>query len=339
MSAMQNRYRYIDLARGIAILSVVLGHAYSPNGGQVVIPLVYSFHMPFFFLISGALLGSKAAYGKKLSFHLKSKAKSLLLPYVFWGLMCQTVYFVLGMIGGDSLSEQLQLRLHEITTLTNGAMWFLLTMFLAQLLFLFMIRKPYIHIPYCIALMVGAVFIPSLPTILGTDILRAFVGCFFMAIGFYGYTLFFKKVPLPILLLLSVVNVVLIFRNNTVSIASLAFGNPFLYIINGCLGSWLLVQYCMHLAELPKAQAILKLVTVWGKYSIVILCLHLLAIECVRLADHILFHSILPKLSHAEGPVLTVIVMLLLSLSMPLLLRFFSWSWGLKKPSEPLFHS
>jgi len=342
MESNRSRYAFLDLARGIAILCVVLGHAYSPGGGQIVVPLIYSFHMPFFFLISGVLLGKKSDNKKSLSLSIVSKFKTLLLPYVFWGLFCQLFNFALAMIGGASFKEQLALRLHEITTLTNGAMWFLITMFFAQILFWFavtVLKKPYVYIPFAIALLLIAIFVPSLPTVLGTDVLRSCVGCFFMIIGFCARELFFKKVKLPYLLLLSVVNVCLIFLNGTISIAALSFGNPVLCIVNGCLGSWLLVQYCMHLCDIDKMSTVLKSVTVWGKYSVVILCLHFLVIECVRTADHILFRSVLPTLSHAEGPIMTVIVMLLFSIAMPLLLHVFSWSWGLKRPEKSIYRS
>ena len=151
--------------------------------------------------------------------------------------------------------------------------------------------------------------------------------------------LFFKKVPYLILLPLSVLNIILIFLNGTISIASLSFGNPLLCIVNGCLGSWLLVQYCMHICDLLKKQTFITPILIWGEYSIVILCLHFLAIECIRLVDHKLFHSFLPTLSYAEGPVLTVIVMLCFSLTMPLLVHLFYWSWGLKRPLSPLYRS
>ena len=41
----------IDVARGIAIILMVIGHCYS--NGNIMLQWIYSFHMPFFFLISG----------------------------------------------------------------------------------------------------------------------------------------------------------------------------------------------------------------------------------------------------------------------------------------------
>ena len=49
---MKNRIDYIDAARGIAMLLVILGHCCSSNTG-VVNRTVLSFHMPLFFFLSG----------------------------------------------------------------------------------------------------------------------------------------------------------------------------------------------------------------------------------------------------------------------------------------------
>ena len=78
-----NRLAYIDIARGIGIILVVAGHVISSMGSgryTLLYNLIYSMHMPFFFLLCG------------LTFHItptffsffKKKAKSLLLPtYLF----------------------------------------------------------------------------------------------------------------------------------------------------------------------------------------------------------------------------------------------------------------
>ena len=49
---MVKRVDYLDYAKGIAIILVVLGHIFS--GGNIK-TYIYSFHMPLFFIISGYL--------------------------------------------------------------------------------------------------------------------------------------------------------------------------------------------------------------------------------------------------------------------------------------------
>ena len=59
-----SRAEWIDACRGAGILIVVLGHCNPPFN-----KLIYSFHMPLFFILSGYLYKNKKdvfLYGKRL---------------------------------------------------------------------------------------------------------------------------------------------------------------------------------------------------------------------------------------------------------------------------------
>ncbi len=73
------RIDYFDIAKGIAILAVVLGHM----GWSAVNPFIYSFHMPLFFMISGYFISEKTQ-GWAL---IRRKARQLLLPYYMVALL------------------------------------------------------------------------------------------------------------------------------------------------------------------------------------------------------------------------------------------------------------
>lgn len=68
------RIGWIDTARGLTMLCVILGHM---DVGKLRY-IIHSFHMPIFFVISGLFLRVQAP--KRL---VEKKAKSLLYPYVF----------------------------------------------------------------------------------------------------------------------------------------------------------------------------------------------------------------------------------------------------------------
>jgi len=76
---MSKRIEYIDIARGIGILLVVLGHNdfgyISPFGYKVI----YSFHMPLFFFLSGYFLNASIPFFE----FFKKRFNSLLKPYLF----------------------------------------------------------------------------------------------------------------------------------------------------------------------------------------------------------------------------------------------------------------
>ena len=73
---MKSRVKYIDAMRGLAILTVVIGHLVQRNiGGGTSHPLfdlIYSFHMPLFFFICGC--AQWLSYSKFASFSLKVTA-------------------------------------------------------------------------------------------------------------------------------------------------------------------------------------------------------------------------------------------------------------------------
>ena len=84
---MSKRIEYIDIARGIGILLVVLGH----NDFALVSPfaykVIYSFHMPLFFFLSGYFINPSVGFWE----FIKKRFNSLLKPYLFTIFM---IYFV-----------------------------------------------------------------------------------------------------------------------------------------------------------------------------------------------------------------------------------------------------
>ena len=95
----QKRIGYLDAAKGIAIICIVIGHSYSyhvGNGG-FLIPYLYSFHVPIFFVISGIL------YARRNQVHISilKKVKELILPYFFWGTAYQICLGLLAVMGGE----------------------------------------------------------------------------------------------------------------------------------------------------------------------------------------------------------------------------------------------
>lgn len=76
---MSKRIEYIDIARGIGILLVVMGHndfaLVSPFAYQVI----YSFHMPLFFFLSGYFINTTIGFWD----FFKKRFNSLLKPFLF----------------------------------------------------------------------------------------------------------------------------------------------------------------------------------------------------------------------------------------------------------------
>lgn len=68
----------IDTARGIAIILMVIGHAAAP---EWLNKLIFGFHMPLFFLLSGYLFNREKWLSLGFSSFAKKRAKDYLVPY------------------------------------------------------------------------------------------------------------------------------------------------------------------------------------------------------------------------------------------------------------------
>ena len=95
MNSQERRSATVDIAKGIAILLVVYGHSLRGMVYANLLPdsswliptnyLVYTFHMPVFFLLSGLFFRSSAKKGA--SSFWTGRFKSIVYPYFLWSLI------------------------------------------------------------------------------------------------------------------------------------------------------------------------------------------------------------------------------------------------------------
>lgn len=145
------RIRYFDIAKGITILCVIAGHF----GVKSINQVVFSFHMPLFFIISGYFLKTD----NDLKGFVSRKAKQLLFPYVLTVCsvsvgavlyrLCDTHnadgilelalnWIKAGIYGAGSTGSGLPESIWSI-----GAIWFLLALFFATIEVRFFAEKKY----------------------------------------------------------------------------------------------------------------------------------------------------------------------------------------------------
>lgn len=84
MMEKNNRIKWIDVLKAIAIILVVLGHIYNNN---FVYRFLYSFHLPVFMFVSGWLYKKQKIYE-----NIKKKATTILIPYFIFGIL-EIIYF------------------------------------------------------------------------------------------------------------------------------------------------------------------------------------------------------------------------------------------------------
>jgi len=86
-----NTINWVNQAKGIGILLVVIGHMTIPLELSI---LIFSFHMPLFFFLSGYLFNEKK-YGYDLKTIIVSKFSSLIWPFItftFLAILLKTIY-------------------------------------------------------------------------------------------------------------------------------------------------------------------------------------------------------------------------------------------------------
>ena len=112
----QNRNQWIDIAKGITIILMVLGHTSIPKFAS---NFIWSFHMPLFFIASGWCTNwSRDSIGKFIT----NKAHSLLLPFVLYSSI---VIIANQSIGGGNLKGFLCMGWE------GYALWFIPVLFFA----------------------------------------------------------------------------------------------------------------------------------------------------------------------------------------------------------------
>lgn len=132
-----NRIGYIDSAKAIAIILVIIGHCHWLGCVPYLRQLIYSFHMPLFFLISGFFIKNVG-----LVEGLKKYSKAYLWPYLVIGILIILIGIANSLYHEENFYKLIPLNLIKIIFGSNyessvlfggipriGPSWFLLALF------------------------------------------------------------------------------------------------------------------------------------------------------------------------------------------------------------------
>ena len=288
-------YKWIDVAKGIGILCVVAGHAITflnhENTTFIVSTirnLIYSFHMPLFFFLSGFLLNYSPG---PLQF-IRKKIKRLVIPYFFTYIVTSVFLFIsyilikipdsfsgfhyfLGMLYGTLLQFRIQTGTDVFSPL-----WFLPALFCALLISYALLRifdkDPILgFLTIIVTICVGCVLgMSNIHLPWGFDI--AMVAQLFVIPGIYlkksGYTEI-KNLNVCSMAVLSLGFIVAFYFNRIPSMGVGDYFNPFLFWVAAVCA---IIGICYLSYYLALASPIGELLSFFGKNSLVILCFHTL---------------------------------------------------------------
>lgn len=258
MKKMQ-RMTYLDCAKGVAIILVVLGHI--DMGNNPLNNWIYSFHMPLFFVLSGMLMAYKNnCLSTGLWVNVKKRSVQLLYPYFTFSLIT-LIWLVVDQLkrGHADANFIIQVIIDTLSLDGYGAIWFLPALLMAEIFFLMIFRghKGSILLVGCLVLLTSVsgmylqVAIPLERDLLTTYLERFYnmfnrslIGTVFI---WFGYSLFGKlekaatganKPGLIILgIVMFVANFFLAQSNPSVDLHYSVLNNPVLYYVCALLGT------------------------------------------------------------------------------------------------------
>lgn len=138
MEKSSKRIEWVDIAKGIAIILMVIGHEIPT--GQIGYRLIFSFHMPLFFILSGFTSGAITSNKKFLIKLKKSFKKVWLLAVLVVFIYCLECFLFQPAFNLQTLGKQFILGVFwgcnkiPITNVT-GTMWFMFAFFWSKLLY------------------------------------------------------------------------------------------------------------------------------------------------------------------------------------------------------------
>ncbi len=313
----QKRIKWIDIARGIAIIAVIVGHSLGKYFPGKFANFIFAFHMPIFFILSGYLYHYQSK--RKL---LKKTFLNLLVPYI------ATVTIELGLlivyrvsklsIIAPSQTTSIKLFLISIIyaaggkvylpfinkwLLPVGALWFLVAMFIATQLFNLIMslsfRKYDFFFKAFIIFVLATIGVESAKYIfLPFSIQPALLSLVFLWLGYvtkkYQLISKFTLIPTIVCFILWVIDAqfnFFVFEN--VNSTYMLLG-----IIMGYLSSMVVIKCSILVDKLANKQQNLKqirwikqVLVFWGANSLLILCFHLIDLNSVQIWPRIVFNS------------------------------------------------
>lgn len=297
MSMAQKRINWIDWSKTLCMFLVVLGHCHIQESQLVITRVIYSFHIPLFFFLSGLLCSKSISLSS-----LKKDLRFLILPYF--------VYGILTILTSSCLSRNFEFgkqwsQFQELCMGYDpgiGAIWFLPALFICKQLYFFckwMISK---------SKLLGCILVFSTPfpayfiTHYGINLPlfsdSSLFGLPFLLLGSFSLSMmervksvgfFFLSVPI---IMLFAINILLAINNGSVSLVTCTYGNSFIaYYFCALTGITTIVGVSLLLEKFQ-----LRFVTITSYGTIVTLGIHGIILLILQYYIPILFGYYTPTI-------------------------------------------
>jgi len=280
---MNERIEYIDMAKGIGIIAVIIGHMNVWKFNKII----YSFHMPLFFLLAGAFVSKKYSNQE----YIKRKAKQLIIPYVFTCAILILLSLIENILKGtfDNIDADIQKwflaalygsgNIEKYGFTRIGAIWFLLAMFMSCVFIRFISDKK--NAAFYVAFVVIVGYLTSWIAWLPFSIQSAMVASGYVYIGYVSrerHVLDRKfnglwSIPVVIVWILTILF-------GKVNMARNLFKYGVFDFIGALCGAYIVLIICKLIDNkriLPSV--IINMLCFYGRNSLIVLCFHFVELE------------------------------------------------------------
>ena len=344
MKEKNKRLEYIDLAKGLGILLVVLGHmnliiSDDDEAGRAVVHIIYSFHMPLFFVLTGFVQGhlarQRAAEGKIHRISPKRLFLRLMVPYFIWS----AVYMIAQYLTDRSDAEKLwDMAKAAVFMCGSAPLWFLNALFFSELIFgalrysLGINERKIMAGAAVLSVMASRLYNENMPELeqvpryLTIAACRLLPSVFFVAFGCYLYGLLGKRSRRGDLRrgagLAALLTVMVTVYSPGVNMHIFRFGDILYFFMTGAIGSAAVILICRGLPEGLKGLSLL------GKSSMDIMVLHYTPMPFIPLSA-----ALIERLMGKPYFVFVYVVTLVMVCPLAIGLSFLKTAW-VKRGSE-----
>ena len=273
------------MTKAIAILLMVIGHSEFIYWYGFTKSLIFSFHMPLFFIVSGYMHKQKS-----IRETFNKSVESLLYTYITFGAVA---YLFLFFFRDAPISSLWKVLINANTSsarsfwftggYTIGPIWFLIALFWGRLFFTAVLHYfSRWHLPICLLLSILAVQC-ALRINVPLGILYGISSLVFLSIGYQ-----IKQSGVTVAFLLLCVIIWPFSMNYPLDMAGFLYDNYFLNVI-GAIGG---TACCFFLSTIAANIKIINKFEFFGRYSLHVLCWHYLIMNVFPVATGKLYSSI-----------------------------------------------
>ncbi len=275
------RIKWVDTAKGLAILLVIAGH--TAEMGSFTRSIIFSFHIPLFFILSGYTF-HPAETKKEFQAGLLHDAVRLLIPYALTAVIITLVQIL---YRHNPVMEELRLLPQALLWASGtgdgkhpaiGILWFLASMFTVRQLFslcvLFFGKKDWAYLPVAgvIAVIgIGLGFMDWNWLIFNLDVSMAAVGFFAAGYLFRQYEERIESCRPAVFSVCVIIWTYLLKAFGYIEMSGRWYPEFSLGILEALCGSYCVIAFCKSLEKTGKLSEALNQI---GRASLMIMCVH-----------------------------------------------------------------